>query len=248
LVLHYYWCDGYIRGGTGDELPMRPLLAQGVASLCVNTSAVHQVKQDPLANWKIAQSGLTTIVKQLARQGLIDRRKVGMQGLSFGSEVTTWMATQTDLLTAAALASGQLEPATYWFEIGKGKDYAEIMQSIYGLGDPDRVPEDWHRLSAARHADLMKPAMLMQLPESEAKWSIELSAKLARSSTPFEFYVFPNAPHIKSEPRQKLAAYERNMAWFAFWLGGRVVIDPADPGRVDRWRAMAATWHSAKVR
>src|SRR3546814_13345872 len=64
----------------------------------------------------------------------------------------------------------------------------------------------------------------MQFPEQEARLSIELVSRLATAGIG-ETHIFPYAPHIKVEPRQKLAAYERNLDWFRFWLKSE--IDPA---------------------
>ena len=53
-----------------------------------------------------------------------------------------------------------------------------------------------------------------------------------------DLYVFPNEPHLKFQPRHKLAVYERNVDWFRFWLQGY-----EDPNLVKKqqyvhWREM----------
>ena len=35
-----------------------------------------------------------------------------------------------------------------------------------------------------------------------------------------DLYIFPHETHQKFQPRHKLAAYERNLDWFRFWLQG----------------------------
>jgi hypothetical protein len=52
-------------------------------------------------------------------------------------------------------------------------------------------------------------------------------------------YAFPNEPHIKTQPRHKLAVYQRNLDWFRFWLLGAVDPDPAKAEQYRRWRAFA---------
>ena len=74
----------------------------------------------------------------------------------------------------------------------------------------------------------------MQFPEQEARLSIELVSRLATARMG-ETHIFPYAPHIKVEPRQKLAAYERNLDWFRFWLKGETDPDPAKAGQYQRW-------------
>jgi dipeptidyl aminopeptidase/acylaminoacyl peptidase len=58
----------------------------------------------------------------------------------------------------------------------------------------------------------------MQLPEQEYRYNLELFGRLSASKTPVEMYIYPGEPHIKFQPRHKLAVYERNLAWFERWL------------------------------
>lgn len=74
----------------------------------------------------------------------------------------------------------------------------------------------------------------MQFPEQEVRLSIELVSRLA-TARKGETHVFPFAPHIKIEPRQKLAAYERNLDWFRFWLKGERDPDPVKAAQYQRW-------------
>ena len=240
LVIQYYWCDGFLRGGQGDELPIGPLAASGIAVLCVNKRPFDPAAPDSVADYRLAASGIATAIDQLVARGLVDRSRVGMQGLSFGSQVTMWVASETSLLRVAAVASGQVEPVSYWYGSRPSNDFAARLKEGWGLGDPDRFPERWQATTAAKRVTQIHVPLLMQLPESEARWSIELYAKLRRSLTPVELFAFPDAAHVKALPRQKAAAYERNLAWFRFWLKGEVQADPGDPGRAARWAALAA--------
>ena len=230
LVVQYYWCDGFLRGGQGDELPMAPLASHGIAVLCVNKRPFDPNAPDSIADYRLATGGIAAAIDDLAGRGVIDRTHVGMQGLSFGSQVTMWVASETKLLRTAAVASGQVEPASYWYRARPSNDFAARLKEGWGLDDPDRFPERWRAVTAAGRVEQIHVPLLMQLPESEARWSIELYAKLQRSPTPVELYAFPDAAHIKSLPRQVAAAYERNLAWFRFWLKDEVQIDPDDPG------------------
>lgn len=240
LVIQYYWCDGFLRGGQGDELPMAPLAAHGIAVLCINKQPAGAGAPDHVTEYRVAASGIAAAIDQLAARGVIDRGRVGMQGLSFGSQVTMWVASHTGLLRAAAIASGQVEPATYWFEARPGNNVATRLKEDWRLDDPDRFPEGWRAKAPAKLVDRIRAPLLMQLPESEARWSIELYAKLRHSPTPVELYAFPDAAHVKALPRQKAAAYERNLAWFRFWLQGVTQVDPGDLDRAGRWQAFTA--------
>src|SRR3546814_13419078 len=73
---------------------------------------------------------------------LADPGRVGMGGLSFGSEVAMWAATHSKLLKAVSIASVQAEPAYYWFNAGSGRDFfRQNLEKVWGLGPPDRSEE-----------------------------------------------------------------------------------------------------------
>ncbi|MGY4398804.1 dipeptidyl aminopeptidase/acylaminoacyl peptidase [Sphingomonas sp. UYAg733] len=239
LVIDYYRCPGFMRGGVGDETPLLPLASRGIATLCVN-AVFAAATQDSQADYAAALSGIRAIVAQLGNDGIVDTSRVGMAGLSFGSEVVMWVARHSSLLAAASIASGQLEPGYYWYNAVRGRDVPDALKAAWDLGDPDHDRAGWAAIASARDTDAIRVPLLMQLPELEARWSMELYAKLSRSATPVELYAFPNAAHVKSQPRQKLAAYGRNLDWFCFWLAGQEDFDPTKSDQYASWRHLAA--------
>jgi dipeptidyl aminopeptidase/acylaminoacyl peptidase len=238
LVIDYYSCGGFLKGGVGDELPMAPLAEAGIAVLCANT--VRGPSKSEAAEEANAIDAVSRIVDRLSAEGLIDRTRVGMAGLSFGSQVTMAVLAQTKLLRAAAIASLQVEPYYYWANNLPGRDVRPTLQDFFGLGSPDTDPDHWKQVSPALHADRIKAPLLMQLPESEVRQTMELFSRLASSSTPVEMFGFPNETHLKWEPRHKLSVYERNLDWFRFWLLGREDPDPEKADQYLRWQSFAS--------
>lgn len=247
LFVTYYVCDGYLRGGTGDEFPLRQLASRGVAALCINRVPTAAGGGDQIEQYRIAQSGVESAVDLLARDGLVDRRQIGMGGLSFGGEVTAWIATHSGLLAAASISSSLLTPTYYWFNAMKGREVPDMLRQVWGLGDPDDDAARWRELSPALNATAFTAPLLMQLPEQEYRLNVELAARLGRSTTPVELWAFPGETHVKYQPRHKLAVYERNLDWFRYWLQGHVDPDPLKAGQYRRWRAFARIpgWHDA---
>lgn len=235
LFVTYYRCNGYLRGGTGDEWPLRALAASGIASLCIDVLPGGDFAQE---RYQIGLDAVRTAIDELERRGVVDRRHVGMGGLSFGSEVATWTAMHSDLLKAVSIASVQIEPTYYWYNARPGREtFARNIRQNWKLGPPDTEPAEWQSLSAALNIESITAPMLLQLPESEARQSAELMSKLATNGLG-ETHLFPLAPHLKVEPRQKLAAYERNLDWFRFWLKGEIDPDPAKADQYRRWRLL----------
>lgn len=242
LFVTYYSCYGYVRGGVGDEWPLRALAAQGIAALCIN--AVPSKLEGP-KRYQLGMEAIQAVVAELAGRGIVDPDRVGMGGLSFGSEVTMWTMMHSKLLKAASIASVQMEPAYYWFNARPGREtFADNVRKGWNVGRPDEDPAGWKRISPALNIDKIGAPLLMQLPESEARLSIELQSKLGLAGLG-EMHIFPFAPHLKVEPRQKLAAYQRNLDWFRYWLKGEIDPDPAKAAQYQRWSKLGAKPASA---
>ncbi|PXA86227.1 Atxe2 family lasso peptide isopeptidase [Nostoc sp. 3335mG] len=239
LVLTYYHCPGFLRGGLGDEVPLLPLANAGIATLCINRAPSDL--WHPLRDYAHAVSGIRAILDQLGAEHLIDRDRVGMTGLSFGSEVTLSVLMETHLLAAASISSVQMDPLLYWFNANPERDYAETIKRAWNLGPPDSDLASWKKYSPALNANRISAPLLMQLPESEARGSMHLVTALQNAGRPVELYAFANEPHIKNQPRHKLAVYERNLDWFRFWLQG--VEDPAT-AKIAQYKG----WHDRMVK
>lgn len=234
LVISYYTCPGYLRGGdAGDEWPLATLAGVGIAGLCVNMVS----DADATTNYQIAESGIRAIVDHLAGEGRIDPKRVGMAGQSFGSEAVWWMAEKTGLLKTAAVTSSPVNPTYYWFHsIQPG--FAETVEKRWRLGPPGETPEQWRLLSPVYQVENIHAAILMQMPEQEYLQTMETFGRLSMTATPVDLYAFPNEPHNKFMPRHMLAAYTRNVDWFRFWLQGFEDADPAKAEQYRLWRAM----------
>lgn len=246
VFITYYLCDGYLRGGTGDEYPLAALAQAGIATLCINKAYQSVSQHDAVSDYRTAQVAIETIVAKLDADGVIDRDRVGMGGFSFGSEVTAWMMMNTRLLRAAAVASTQVEPAYYWFNGAPGRDNHAVLRRSWKLGAPEETPERWREISPALNTDKIHTALLMQMPEQEYRLSFELFARLAATPTPVDLYVFPGEPHNKTRPRHRLAVYSRNLDWFRFWLQDFIDPDPAKADQYRLWTAMAERWRAKR--
>jgi dipeptidyl aminopeptidase/acylaminoacyl peptidase len=243
LVIDYYICPGFLRGGLGDEAPLLALASAGIATLCINHQATPR---DSLADYEIGRHSIATIIGILSERGLVDETAVGMTGLSFGSEVVIWTAAHSDLLAAASVASPFPTPTWYWTNALR-PGWTENAMAQWGLGAPDETPERWDRMSPARYFDRIKAPLLLQLPEEEYRAALDYYVPMVRSGAATEMYAFPQGLHWKFLPRQKLATYERNLDWFRFWLQDYHDPDPRKTDQYRRWRQMRAMREAAKA-
>lgn len=236
LFVTYYICPGYLRGGHGDEWPLQPMAASGIAALCINGRLPAGPGRDAAADYAAGTAGVEAAVDLLADRGIIDRSRVGMGALSFGTEVTMWTAGHTDLLAAASVANPSVTPMWYWLNAAR-RGFAENAMVQWRLGPPGETPERWAELSPIHFVDRIKAPLLMQLPESEYRPALDYFGQMKRAGQPVEFWVFPHETHAKYLPRHKVAAYERNLDWFRFWLQDYVDPDPLKSDQYRRWSA-----------
>lgn len=233
LLINYYACPGFLRGGgIGDEWPMITMAGHGIAGLCINRAPFNL--EDAYADYETGLSGVRAIVRILSDRGIVNAERVGMGGLSFGSEVTTWVSTHSDLLEAASVSSAFASPSWYWFR-SLLDGWTDVALRRWGLGAPDDTPEEWRQLSPVFYVDRFQNPILMQMIEGEYRSSIEQYVRMRRAGVPVELWVFPEETHVKRRPASKLAVYERNLDWFRFWLQDYIDADPAKEGQFNRW-------------
>jgi hypothetical protein len=236
LFVNYYDCRGFLRGGLGDEWPFASLAEHGISALCINQAPY---RLDAVERYGLGLSAVRSVVNLLASKGEIDRTRVGMGGLSFGTEATLWTVMKSDLLAAASITSVGMSRNYYLFASLRGDAFFKSLKDYWQLGALDETPARWRILSPAANLDAIKVPILMQMPEQEYVIALDYAVPLIRDRRA-DLYVFPNEPHQKFQPRHKLAAYERNVDWFRFWLQGYEDPDPAKRGEYKRWRAMEA--------
>ena len=242
LFINYYSCPGYVDGSGGEEWPLAAMAEAGIAALCINTTPNDDRSDEPgrsVADYDIALSGIRSAIDFLVKRG-IDRTRVGVGGYSFGAEVATWVAMNSDLAAAVSLASPTLTETYYWQRALMGGDFRALLMRGWALGTPADTPEQWRRLSPTHNLNSIDAPILMQVPEQEYLVAVEHFAPMVLAGKPVEMYVFPHAPHYKFEPRHRLAAYERNLDWFRFWLQNHEDASPAKAEQYARWRDLRA--------
>ncbi len=236
LFVMYYSCEGFLRGGVGDEWPLATLADYGISALCINGNPGYI---DVARYYDQGLSAVEGAVDMLAKRGRIDPARVGMGGLSYGSEVTMWTLMRSRLLSAASISSPSLTPNWYLFNSLR-KGFRDVVRQNWQLGSPEESPRRWRMMSPVFNLDEVEAPVLFQMPEQEYLMAVEYTLPLIRNGRA-DMYVFPDEPHIKFQPRHKLAVYERNVDWFRFWLQGYEDPNPMKLPQYARWRVMKST-------
>lgn len=245
LFVFYYSCQGYLRGGSGDEWPLTHLADAGIAVLCINTYPSADVGGPVVREYDAALAGIRAAIDALAPRG-IDPERVGMGGFSFGASVAMWVAYHSDLIAAASVATPDVTETYYWQRALMGDAFKKPMKSVWGLAAPGETPEQWRRISPSYNLDRLRFPLLLQVPEQEYLVALEYFVPLIEAGAPTEIRVFPHEPHYKFQPRHRLAVYQRNLDWFRFWLLGEEA-GGERAEQFERWRQLKDRAESGEV-
>ena len=252
LVVVQYHSQGFLRGGTGDEYPIFAMAARGFAVLSVEQPTIvatlahglrtfEEVNAYNARGWAERRSLLSSLlagVDAVVKRGDADPTRIGITGLSDGATSVAFALINTRTFAAAAISTCCIEPWSI-MAIG-GPAWADNMRSRGYPAASDNNSAFWAPMSLAANAARVRTPLLMQLADDEYLLALQSYAALREQRQPVDMFVFPGEHHIKWQPRHRLAAYERNIDWFAFWLQHREDPDPLKIGRYQRWRSMRA--------
>jgi len=251
LVIVQYRALGFLNAGTGREVPIFPLAAQGHFVLSVDRPEfrtletqipARQLERDielDGSESRVKREANLHFITQLDARGLIDTRRLAITGMSDGAQTLFDMLPGAPTFAAAVAGSPPNDPILWSLQ---SAEFRVSSGQTIGLSAPWDAASDWHRwwadnTPAERAAEIRTP-LLLNLPEAEALRAFPLLARLEHTGTPVETWIYPHAYHLKWRPAQIEAAQNRAMDWLNFWLRD---IDPQvadDPGRAERWRAL----------
>lgn len=251
LVVVQYESRGFLRGGTDDEYPIQLLAANGIAVLSFEDllspgyikggASWGEINRYDYEDWRGRRSTLESLeagLKLAIAGGAVDGQRLGITGLSAGSNNTRWALLNSHLFSAAAISTCCEDVTSIMTTYGPaGAD------SMRKYGYP-RITDDgaafWGPASMRVNARRMKTPLLMQLSDNEYLAALESYTALREQQAPVEIYVFPDEYHEKWHPAHRRAIYDRAVDWFKFWLDNTEDTNPAKQDQYKRWRSLRA--------
>ncbi|NMN88791.1 MULTISPECIES: Atxe2 family lasso peptide isopeptidase [unclassified Novosphingobium] len=229
LIVVQYISRGFLRGGVGDEFPIQAFANRGYAVLSVqrpvtrlrpgsNDDSIALGKSDlKLMDRRNVLSSIETAVWDLVQRGIADPRKIGITGLSDGSSTVQFALINSSMFKAASVSGCCWDPYQDAL-VGPG-----AAEAYHESGWPTLIDYDsdfWSHMSLVGNARSIAAPLLIQQSDDEFRGALPSYMALKQAKHPVALYVFPNEHHVKWQPAHRLAAYERNLRWFDYWLKG----------------------------
>ncbi|MBY8823318.1 Atxe2 family lasso peptide isopeptidase [Sphingomonas colocasiae] len=187
------------------------------------------------AERRSVQSSLERGIALALRTYPIDPDRIGITGLSDGATTLAWALIDGGRFAAAAMSSCCLDPGLVPL-LGEAQIDAVAKGGLPRPGEPSNG--FWSPVALSINAGRITTPILMNLADDEFLGALSSYWALRQAGKPVEMHVFPDEHHIKYQPAHRLAIYERNLAWFDFWLKDKEDPAPALSAQYRRWRAM----------
>lgn len=243
LVITLYLSSPGFHASIGDEVPILPLTASGIAVFAMNAASLGWGSKSgdfrvELERVEEPLRGLHWIIEKLTEQGIIDPRRVGITGLSYGAEIAMYAYGKTNRFAAVSTASASWNPSL--FALG-GRLYAQTLleRGLTATGDEAGL-KNWNQLAVSLKPRPDLPPLLIQSSEGEEVFTAPTWTELRLAGAPVEWYDYPEAEsgHVKARPANKWWVYRRNLDWFRFWLQDYVDPVAEKSEQYQRWRQL----------
>ncbi|MCU1234582.1 MAG: peptidase prolyl oligopeptidase active site domain protein [Candidatus Solibacter sp.] len=169
---------------------------------------------------------VTTATKKVLESGMIDPKRVGLIGHSWGGFGTSFVMTQTDLFTAG-VAGGPLTDLVssygeiYWNSGTPETDHAEVGQERLEVPLWED-PAAYMRNSAVFHVNKMKGALLLSVGDKDgaSDWhqDIEMYNLARRAGKQCIMLVYPGENHALAVKANQQDYHRRILEWFDHYL------------------------------
>lgn len=252
-MISQYRSRGFLLGATGDETPILPLSANGYFVLDfdrpefrergrrMTVAAIQREVELAGVERGAKREALSYFIARAQGRGA-DPDRMAITGLSDGAETLYWMLLDEPVFAAAVVSSPPIDPISWLLQSPATRSFFYARGGLTGPWDDSPEPWRtwWRNSSPVFHSERIQAPILFNLAEAEALRAFPLMTRLRERSAPYDAYLYPGAYHLKWRPAHLGAAQQRTLDWLDFWLRETERDDPAEPGRLERWRDLRA--------
>jgi dipeptidyl aminopeptidase/acylaminoacyl peptidase len=150
----------------------------------------------------------------LVRQGVADRGRLFVYGVSYGGFMTSWLVGQTDRFKAAVAQNAVTDLDMMW----DLSDLPSWTEWEFG-GRPWEVPERIRKHSPVAYADKVKTPTLILHSRDDRRCPLPMGRAfyqaLRANKVPTEMVIYPGEGHGIRQPRHREDVLRRVLEWFA---------------------------------
>lgn len=152
-------------------------------------------------------------VEHLIREGLIDKNRQFVYGVSYGGYMTSWLVGQTQQFKAAAAQNAVTDLAMMWGL----SDLQSWPEWEFG-GRPWEVPEKLREHSPITYVGQVKTPTLILHSRDDRRCPVAMGKafhqSLRSAGVPTEMVIYPEENHGIRQPRHRADVLRRILAWF----------------------------------
>jgi dipeptidyl aminopeptidase/acylaminoacyl peptidase len=257
LVLVQYVDNGFLRGGTGDEVPAFPIADSGMFVLDISwpwrnesahaTYAAQRKSEGLPVSYEARQfeevdEMVGDVIDKLTKAGKVNPSKIAFTGLSAGAQYVNYALKTHRVLAAAITAGDPTDPMLSFLtppppEPGARWAGLEPLASSKPAPPLSPDPHDQVLTASLQGAEVETPLLINAADHEYLMW-LGLVTQMHAARKPVEMYVFEDEYHVKWQPAHRLAIYDRNIDWLRFWLQGYEDPDVSKRAMYERWESM----------
>jgi dipeptidyl aminopeptidase/acylaminoacyl peptidase len=164
-------------------------------------------------------------VDDLIARGIADPQRLAFSGFSFGGGLASYVLAHTTRFKAGGIFEGYPNTLRTALRAAGSADRRELLKDQAGFGSPwnERDRRVLWENSPIYAMDAAKTPTLLEFGELSAAHDDgnELYAALQFFGVPSLYIVYPRTGHGIDEPKLMVDSYERQLAWFDYWVLGK---------------------------
>lgn len=252
LVFVGYRARWALRGGVGEDYPVHLLAANGFVVVVYEKPTTYEafakysdgieigkaMMGPDLFDVRMTLATFESAIDLLDAQGMVDKARVGVTGLSNGVSHASYALIHSNLFSAAITSSIEWAPSSY-FLAGVSGEFIRAYRNAIGAGKHGG-PHGflWEHVALSLNTERVNAPLLVNVSDAEHPAALEDVVALIEDGKPVEMVVYPDEGHVKWQPAHRLSVYERNVDWLNYWLQGIEDRNPEKMNQYARWRLL----------
>jgi dienelactone hydrolase len=208
-------------------------LTRGIAVLAIDGPGQYE---SPLLGLYVSMQNWIdagpVLVEWLSQRPEIDRQKIGLTGVSFGSFFSTILAANEPRIAATAVMSTCLEPGCHTIFEAASPTFKKRFMWMANFTDEEKFDEFAKTLTWEGHAEKIRSPYLVVAGEDDELSPLEFTERMVRTMTaPRQLLVYAGSRHsVGGVPATNLGPFPP--AYVADWLTARLA---GKPFKSERW-------------